>query len=136
MQHHDACTMCLQCRRRKEDCLFVVLYPSNIKVTSGRVPTCDRAHSWQLSQCCPTGTTGCQHHDLISHSSDIILTLIWVFQDTQNQMYIGTSCYQQAFFKGYVSLLTLRNYLCIIVDGRIRVTKGKFVLFNDASRAH
>ena len=40
---------------------------STSKVISGWIPTCDSVHSVTL-KCCPTGNSGRQHHDPISHS--------------------------------------------------------------------
>ena len=34
---------------------------------SGKVPTCDSAHSWRLYRAAPLGYQARQHHDLISH---------------------------------------------------------------------
>ena len=44
------------------------------KVISGRAPTCDSVHSWQLYSALPTERPAYQHHDLIS-LRHIILTL-------------------------------------------------------------
>ena len=55
------------------DCLFELYIPKTHKVISKRVPTCDSAHSWQLSSAVTLGRPGHKEHDVISHS----VTLSW-----------------------------------------------------------